>query len=109
MFKFTQNPKIWWPVTISYPIDGGKVGKATFEAHFQVKDADELGDLGVGAFSDVEVLSSVLLGWKGVADEEGNEIEYSDENKEMFLKNPYVRKHTALAYLECVNGAKRKN
>jgi hypothetical protein len=52
-----------------------------------------------------------VVGWKGYADHDGNEIPYSEEAKAQLIKIPYVRAALNLAYGELTAGraAARKN
>lgn len=105
MFKLAAVRKVTWPVTVSIPKDGGDTVKATFSGEFEVLTQDELeknhGDL----------LDRVLVGWKGVAGEDEQEVAFSPEAKANMLGITYVRAALFSAYgeLQVGRAAARKN
>ncbi len=108
MFKLAAKKTITWPVTVHIPQDGGKTTAATFHAEFEVLDQDELNEL---VLEGKDMVSEVLVGWKGVADEQGGEIAYSAEEKKKLIAITYVRNAILTAYGEVQQGraAARKN
>lgn len=108
MFKLAQKREIDWPVTVNVPQDGGNTVKATFTARFEVLDQAEMEKV---VLDGGDLWKRVLVDWKGVADEDGTEIAYSDEAKEKLVKIVYVRNALSAAYGELQSGraAARKN
>lgn len=108
MFKLAQKRTVKWPVTISIPADGGQVIKASITAEFEVLSQEELEQ---NAQEGRDLLERAVVGWKGVQDAEGNELEFSDANRKQFLGITYVRAALYNAYAEVQQGraAARKN
>ncbi len=114
MFKITPFRQVKWPVTISVPQDGGRVQKHEITARFDILPQSRLDDLvrgQRGADEDKDLLREVLLGWDGVADEDGVAIEFADAPRDQLLDIPYVRGALLKAYFEAASGsaAARKN
>ena len=107
-FRLAKKRTVKWPVTIQIPADGGKVTPATITAEFEVLDTEEIDRVGN---EGGDVLSRALIGWHGVADEDGNDIPFTEENKKSFLGITYVRAALYNAYAEVQQGraAARKN
>lgn len=110
MFKLAAVRKVLWPVTVQIPQDEGKVQKAEFDAEFEIlpqKEHDEL-----MAERPDALLDRVLVGWRRVKDEDGNQdIAFSPEKKAELLGISYVRMALLNAYYEAAGGrkAQRKN
>jgi hypothetical protein len=109
-FVFKKGQVYTWPVEFEVPVSGGKTEKKTFEAKFKLLKQSEVRDLvqGEGA-SDVAFCEKVLVGWSGVQDEGGSEIEFSAESMAEVLEFPGVARSVVLAYLASLAGAKVKN
>ena len=113
MFKIAQETTFKWPVTVHVPKDGGKYTKASFTAEFKSLQQDEidatLSDLRDGR-TDADFAATCLVGWKGVQDEYGAEMNFDDDNKTKLLNIPYVRNAVVTAFFEALSGgARRKN
>ena len=111
MFKVAKKKEVEWPVTVSIPQDGGKVTKATFTAKFEVVDSDESEDILFGRNPDcTDILDRVLIGFSGVAFEDGTPMEFSTESKATLLKIPYARQALLDAFFALQKGqGARKN
>lgn len=109
-FVFKKGQVYTWPVAFEVPVSGGKSEKKSFEAKFKLLKQSEVRDLvqGEGA-SDLSFCEKVLVGWSGVQDEAGSEIEFNAENMAEVLEFPGVARAIVLAYLESLAGAKTKN
>ncbi len=113
MFVLKQSETYTWPVTVKFPVSGGRHSEEKFDAEFKritqskVKEiqqqiADEL-------ITDIDLAKEVLVGWRGVLDENKNEIPFSIEAKEQLLDVALVGSAVAQAFFESFSGAKRKN
>lgn len=120
MFKLKQKKSYFWPVTVYLPEDGGVFSKHTFDAEFRRLEMGELNELSAknDGFSmddedhGADACRSVLIGWKGVTDDEGVEIPFSETSCDELLKNPHARVGILEAFRESINtrtGARRKN
>lgn len=95
-----------WEVTIETP-HKGKFKKETFTANFKNvsrKDFDQLVDSG-----DENFIRSILLGWSGIKDEDGNEFEYNEDNLKAILNNHFMVKGIIESYAASMKGASEKN
>lgn len=112
MFKITQNATYTWPVSVDFPVDGGKTEKATFDAEFkrltqsrvdEIKQAVERGEM-----KDTDLAREALVGWSGVVDADGN-VPYSESARDQLLEIPMVATAIVVALLNSLSGARRKN
>ena len=113
-----------WPVKISVPMDGGKFKDIKVYVKFLIKDVDYIKDLQnqlneladsdnqVQDVSDLigSVLDDVLIGWDDGAfqNEDGSPIAFNDDNKDMILELPPVRRAIWEEYLNVIGGGKHK-
>lgn len=109
MFKLKTEHTYSWPVTVQIPADGGKFTKATFDAAFKVIPQDRIDAILRGGNVDAELLREVTEGWKGIQDENGNDLPFSEAARDTLLSVPYVRSALVEAYLDSLSGARRKN
>lgn len=111
MFKLKQTATFLWPVTVHIP-NAGKFDKHTFDAEFKRLSMDELKALGEREADGegVDACRQILLGWKGVVDDDGNDVPFSESALEQLLSIPAVRLAVLQAFREATNGgARRKN
>lgn len=114
MFKIAQDPSYEWPVNVFIPRDGGKFVKGTFTAEFKALPQDEIDSILRDArdgVTDADFCVQSLVGWKGVQDEDGSELRFSEEAKAKLLNIPYARHALVTAFFESISGgaARRKN
>ena len=95
-----------WEVTVQSP-EKGKFKKETFTAKFK--------NIGRKAFVDLidagddNFVRTVLVGWSGIKDADGNEVEFNEDNFEAILDNQYIVFGVIKAYGESMQGAIEKN
>lgn len=109
MFKLTEKRTIKWPVTVDVPQDGGSTRPAKFTVEFRLLDQSDIDVSLAQARNDAEFLFEVMQDWEGVADEDGQTIEFSDDTARRVVDIPYVRNALLRAYFEAVSGGRRKN
>lgn len=110
MFKLSTHHSYIWPVSVQTPVNGGKFAKATFDATFKVISQERIDAIVRGGNVDSELLSEVIQDWKGVQDDEDNELPFSEGARDRLLSVPYVRAALVDAYLDSLSGgARRKN
>lgn len=113
MFVLATGSVYSWPVTVQIASSGGKFDKFTFDLTFkrvtQSRLKDILGAEDMKTLSDAEFCKEIVLGWKGVVDENHAEIPFSMEALDKLLEIPMVAKAIVTAYLESVAGSKPKN
>lgn len=112
MFKITTSPTYTWPVSVEFPVDGGKTEKATFDAEFrrltqsrveEIRSAVERGEM-----KDTDLAREALVGWTGVVDTDGP-VPYSESARDQLLEIPMVATAIVVALLNSLSGARRKN
>lgn len=104
MFVLKKDHSFTWPVHVGIPVDDGKYDVKTFSVKFEAIDQDRITDLLTG--SDGDLLKEVVTGWSDYAGIQGNEIPFSDEERDKLLKIPYVRAAMVKAFFEAINGVK---
>lgn len=113
MFKLAQSSSYKWAVKIELPVDGGKFEKATFDAEFKRLSQTRINELRlqmeVPGYTEQDLAKEVLVGWSGVVDADGNEIPYSEGNRDQLLDVPMVAVAIGISFFESLAGAKRKN
>lgn len=113
MFKLAQSTSYKWSVKIELPVDGGKFEKATFDAEFKRISQTRINELRTEmekpGYSELDLAKEVLIGWNGVVDSDGNEIPFSEGNRDKLLDIPTVAVAIGMSFFESLAGAKRKN
>ena len=114
MFKIAQNPTYKWPVKVHIPADGGKFVTATFDAEFKALPQDEIDriiEAGRDGDREADLTREFLVGWKGVQDEDGSDLPFSEEAKAKVINIAYVRNALVTAFFDSITGnaARRKN
>jgi hypothetical protein len=112
MFVLSKSGSYSWPVEIETPSSGGKHEKHSFDAEFKrlpQSKVKELLDSSVEENSDKPFVKAVMIGWKGIADEKGQEIPFSQEALEDLLEVPQAAKQIVFAYMKSIGGSKVKN
>tara|TARA_R100001460_G_scaffold658_3_gene3021 strand:- start:5756 stop:6079 length:324 start_codon:yes stop_codon:yes gene_type:complete len=95
-----------WEVTVQSP-EKGKFKKETFTAKFKNVGRKAFVDL-IDAGDD-NFVRTVLVGWSGIKDADGNEVEFNEDNFEAILDNQYIVLGVIKAYGESMQGAIEKN
>lgn len=109
MFKIKQSATYFWPVTVFVPSDGGQFEKATFDAEFKRMTLDELQAMAEDDLDGKRTTSTILLGWKGVVGDDGEEIPFSETARDDMLAWSFVRTAVLNAFRESLVAAPRKN
>lgn len=113
MFKIVQNATYTWPVMLELPTDGGKTEKQTFDAEFkrltqtrvdEIRSAVERGEM-----RDSELAREAMVGWSGIVDGDGEQVQFSEKSRDQLLDIPQVSGAVVTALLGSMSGAKRKN
>lgn len=112
-FKLALSATYSAEVTVEYLGEDGKPVKQKFTAIFKRKTQEEQdslrdrlqkGDLGDRAF-----LQEVMVGWQGVLDADGDELEFTPENFEMAMNVHPMQPCTVRAWFDSQSGARRGN
>lgn len=103
----------FWPVRIDVPADGGRFKRETFEVEFESIAQSELEKLTQQAaeetIKNIDFARRVVVGWREIIDDEGNEMPFSTSSFEQILDVPMVAGAIASAYFESVAGRQAKN
>lgn len=109
-FKLVKElKKVEWPVRIKMPTDGGKTEDHEFTGVFKLLPQTEFDNNAKNNKSDADFISKILIGCKGLLDDDGEEIEFSQEVVEKLCEYPFTRIAIFKAYNEIVTGAEVKN
>lgn len=117
----------FWPVEIPIPVDG-KYEKLVFDAEFRYMDREqtkELLDEMSGSFKAQENMESIpeeesiqkpeqftrkiMSGWRNMPGGDGNDVEFTEENFSLLLKDRGACSAINMAWLQCVIGSQEKN
>lgn len=110
MLKIEHERLVWWPVTAHRPLDGGEVEDVHFEVRFRLPALAVMQDVARAGLSvDDGGLSELVVGWRGVQDPEGRELDCTPEHVRAVLGVSWVRWAVSGALLECCRGAAAKN
>lgn len=124
-FVLKQSTSYSWPVSFKLPIDGGKFEKQTFDAEFKRLPQSRINEIQIevqarikaternesitDAISDQSIAEELLVGWSGVVDDDGDEVPFSEVNKQLLLAIATVASAVILAYFDSLTGVKTKN
>lgn len=112
MFVISQSNTYTWPISIEFPIDGGKFEKQTFDAEFrrltQSQIESWLKRINEGEATDRDFATNILVGWKGITDG-SQDVPFSETNRDTLFDIPLVTAALIKAYVSSVAGAKAKN
>ena len=106
-FVRKRTKTVEWPVIVNVPADGGDFTEEKFTAHFRNIGRADFNKL--AAQGDDSLIEAVLIGWGDMSDEDGKEILFSAATLKEQLDDYHWVQGTIAAYLEMLNGAKRKN
>lgn len=109
MFKMVQTATYMWPVRVQMPVDGGRFEESTFDAQFKRLNLDEIKALENTDETGEAQCKALLVGWKGVVDDSGEEVPFSEHARNQLLQWPTVRAALLHAWRDSVAGARRKN
>jgi hypothetical protein len=112
-FTLKQTNSYSWPVSVEIPVDNGRHERSTFDAEFKripqtrIKEFGE--ELDAGTISESDICREVLIGWKGITDDDGKEVKFTQSNFEQLVDVPMVAMAVATSFFNSLAGVKRKN
>ena len=113
MFKIGSKDQYSWPVKVELAADGGKTEKQTFDAVFKrlpQSEVESLGDkLRNDEIKEAALIEEILVGWKGVQDSDGNDLPFSETNRDFLMDVFPVRGCVITAWLESLKVGRAKN
>lgn len=111
-FVLKQSSTYTWPITVEFPVDGGRTEKSTFDGEFkrlsQTRIKEITAAVDAGELNDIDIANEVLVGWSGVTDGK-DDIPFSTAALNQVLDVPLVASAIVLAFFNSLTGAKRKN
>lgn len=112
-FKLKVSETYTAPVTVEIPTNGGKFEKQTFIAEFKRLNRTALREIIQAAADrsrdDREIVDDVLVGWSGITDENGDELEFTPENADRVFEVVQVVPAIVSAFFATITSAKEKN
>lgn len=121
-FVLAKSATYTWPVRISLATDGGKQTVETFDAEFRRLPQSRINEIvrqaraaerGRGdddeQIEDQDAAREIIASWKGVTDDAGAEIPFSEAALGQLLEIPTVAGQIVKAWFESLKEGKRKN
>ena len=112
-FTLKTSDSYKWPVSIDIPVDHGKHERRTFDAEFKRITQSRVRKMGelieTGEITDIDLVREVLIGWEGIADEDGNSVKFSNNSLMVLCEIPMAATAISKAFFESLAGARRKN
>ena len=113
MFKLKQTDTYSWPVTLRVAADGGKFNEEKFDLVFKrlpQKRVEELrADVADDKLTDDACVREIVCGWKGITDDSGNELPFSQSSLDQLLQIHGAGATIVMAFLDSLAGVLRKN
>lgn len=106
-FKRTQKPTFTTLVTVNIPNDKGGFDKSTFTGRFKRVTVEEVAQWRSARNEDV--VREFLVDWDLKDAETNEQVPFSQDELEALLKIAPTPEATALAFWECLHGARSKN
>lgn len=112
MIKIATLPSYFHPVKVEFPTDDGKKKTVEFQAQFKRLSQQEIEEqqeaLTSGALGDRGVIDQVMIGWKGVADEDGVPVEFNESNLASLLSMFPTQPSIVRAYFDSLKNVAKK-
>jgi hypothetical protein len=107
MSLFSKKSQFWLPVTIRRPADDGEVEEFKFDALVRFFKRSELAKLS-GTY--LEQAKSLIVDWKGVAEDDGTVVPFSLEAlTQLDEDHPNAMADIVESYSRAWRGAREKN
>lgn len=113
MFVLKQGDSYEWTVSVQFPVSGDKHKTDTFKAEFKRLPQSRIKEIYQSIqddkMGDKDLVKEILVGWKEVTDDKGNDIPFSEASLEKLLDIQLVAASISKAFLESITGSKIKN
>lgn len=90
MFKLQLSPTYFAPATLAHLNAEGKLIQGKFDCQFRRLPKEEMADMATrlnsGEITDAEFFDKVMVGWRAVADADGQPVTFSKEALEQACK-----------------------
>lgn len=111
-FVLKQTDSYSWPVTVEFPVDGGRFEKQTFDVQFKRIGQDRIREIHelihAGEIDDDGLCRELVVGWSGIEDGKG-EVPYSEKALNDLLMAPLVTAAIVTSWFDSLGKARRKN
>jgi hypothetical protein len=113
MFKIGSSESYSWPVTITLPDNEGKFSKQDLTAVFKRLSQTEteilMTDAAAGKLKDREIAAQILMDWKNIVDDSGNQVPFTPALRDQVLNISTVAGQIVRAWIESLAVGKTKN
>jgi len=109
MFVLKTDHEFEWPVTVRVPVDGGIYASQTFKVRYRLPADDEMKQMLRTTGDDAVNARKVVAGWSEVKNEHGDDVPFSDELLDKFLRVPWIRVAIWQTFIDASFGIVRKN
>lgn len=99
MLKIGHSESFWYPVKVTIVGEDGQSTTHDFEAKFKRLDRESLNRV-MATPDDLAVMRENLLGWRGVVNDDGNPLPFTDDNRAALLNLWPVLPAMAKAFVE---------
>ena len=93
-FVLAQSDSYSWPVTVEFPVDGGRFEKQTFDAEFKRLPQSRIEQViersNTDTIKDAEFAREIITGWKGITDPKGAVLAVAGAVRSMSLRLPVL-------------------
>lgn len=119
--RIKKDNIVWWPVTVKVPQDGGKPEDVEISVKYKLITRSERNEFIGLAFNDdvanadhdvdraLALYRDKVLDWKGIENEDGNELPFSPENLEAMLDHTFFEMALSRGLFQASSGAAAKN
>lgn len=115
MLKLATKTTYKREIAVDVPLDMGKTERQKFTIELKRLSVSEtktlISEAQDRSLSDEEMMKRYCIGWSGLVDTDGSDLEYNSVNLELVMDIPYIRKAIMDAFVEDVFGrdSARKN
>lgn len=117
-FVLKQSATFEWPLKIVIPTDGGKKATFTLDVEFRRLAQSRLTEVlniaraamrgeTVDSAEDEDIARELVCGWKGVVDDDGQEIPFSEAALTQMVELPFVAGQIIRQFYEAHNSEKK--
>lgn len=112
MFKAARKRVVLWPVTIQTARDdgSGEVDEHEIKVRYELASRTEIKTLSrMNEEKGDAALAKKIKGWADVADEDGNALEFTQENLSACMDLPEFAEAVTIGFFQASRGARAKN
>lgn len=102
MFVLKKENVVWWPATLSVPVDGGDVAEHKISLKIKIVSPEKYNELAIQG--DSALFEEVVQGWADVNQPDGTALPFTEESKTAFFNVPFVAAGVVACYHEAASG-----